>query len=598
MGDTTYALLGPIAPGATRASLALKLEAGAAPTPVVFVWLPTFALNEEDLRTRVMRENERATVLEHPHVVRVHGLETHGGRLARVVEYSDGEPLSRVLEAFGGKLPVPLAVRVVMDACSGVHHAHEAGFEDGAPMLHGDIRPDTLMVTFSGATRVSGYGALVLAPREAEGRRKVHAAPEQVLGGREAMSRETDVYLLGLVLHRCLTGRTPWEDDKDFDRAVLTEPLPFLSPAEVPPSLAAVLEKALSKKALGRYPTAHALRTALEQAWPKVATEAQFAAALAVKIPPSDPLRAVRSKIIQEGLAGRAAPPPLPTAATRPPALPPSPSPAVGAPHVPAPVPVLPGPTTPLTPLPSAPVPAAPAGTRPSSGDEGPSRGRLGVRAVAVLGVAFLSALGVAGWRLARPAPPTRQPPPPSAPALPARAAPAPAPPSPAPTAGTPGEDPLGALDVAPLVAATPNTPTSKEPPTLDIQVTPALDIFLDGALLGRGTVVQKASPGRHLLKVSDGRSLVSLRSLTIPPHGTARVRLALATAFITVDAPPGASVQIDGSPVGHAPIRGQVPVLQGAHELVVSLGKAEHRKRFTISPGETVAFNVSGEHP
>ncbi|MBM4380959.1 MAG: protein kinase, partial [Deltaproteobacteria bacterium] len=416
MADSTYTLLGPIAPGATRASLALKRDGGPQPLPVVFVWLPSFALNEEELRTRVIRENERATVLEHPHVVRVHGLETHEGRLARVVEFSDGEPLARVLEAFDGKLPVPLAVRVVMDACSGVHYAHEAGFEDGTPMLHGDLRADTLMVTFSGTTRVGGYGALVLAPREHEGRRKVHAAPEQVLGGREAMSRETDVYLLGLVLHRCLTGCTPWEDDKDFDRAVLTEPLPALSPAEVPPALAAVLEKALSKKALGRYPTAYALRAALEQAWPKVASEAQLATALAAKIPPADPLRASRTRLIQEGLAALvpARPPPLP---------PPASATAAKAPAPQAPAPESMAPQRPLPPA-RPPLPAA----RPASA--GADAPRSVSPAVTAFGVAFLAALGVAGWLLSRepapPATPVQAPRAPFAPAaMPMAAAPA-----------------------------------------------------------------------------------------------------------------------------------------------------------------------------
>jgi len=590
MADTSYELLGPLAPGATRASLALKLDDGAPPTPVVFVWLPPFALNEEELRTRVIRENERATVLEHPHVVRVHGLEKHEGRLARVVEYSDGEPLSRVLEAFGGKLPVAMAVRVVMDACSGVHCAHEAGFEDGTPMLHGDIRADTLMVTFSGATRVGGYGALVLAPREQEGRRRVHAAPEQVLGGREAMSRETDVYLLGLVLHRCLTGRTPWEDEKDFDRAVLTEPLPFLSPAEVPSQLAAVLEKALSKKALGRYPTPYALRTALEKAWPKAASEAQVSAAIATKIPPSDPHRAARTRLIQEGLAARAPvparPPPLPA-----PAAPPKP-PAVASPGPSAP------PAEPSQPRPSLPRAAPPTEAQPQR--------KLPGTLVAAFGVAFLAALGGAGWLLSRraeapaaPAPPASIQVPPAAvlPPLEVPDAGAAAAASPADTRPSTA-DPLEALDVAPLVAPDAGTAASREPPSVDIQVTPALDIFLDDALLGHGTATGQSTPGRHILKVSDGKSLVSLRTLTVPARGTARVRLVLGTAHITVDAPPGAAVEIDGAAVGFAPIRGQVPVLQGTHELRIALGKAEHRRRFTIAPGETVDFHVGGEHP
>jgi hypothetical protein len=132
----------------------------------------------------------------------------------------------------------------------------------------------------------------------------------------------------------------------------------------------------------------------------------------------------------------------------------------------------------------------------------------------------------------------------------------------------------------------------------VDIQVNDDLDVYLDGALLGRGKAVSEASPGRHELKLTDGRTLVSLRSITVPASGKAKVRLRLGTGFLAVNAPDGALVQVDGVTIGHAPIRGRVPVLQGSHGLKVSLGKAQHERRFSVEPDETVTFNVGGEHP
>ncbi|MEN9800440.1 MAG: hypothetical protein RL653_4137 [Pseudomonadota bacterium] len=592
MASSSYELLGPIAPGATRASLALRVDEDTGEVgPVVFVWLPTFALNEEELRTRMIRENERATILEHPNIVRVHGLESHQGRLARVVEYSDGEPLGRVLEAFGGKLPVNMAVRVVLDACEGVHHAHETGYEDGSSMLHGDVRPDTLMVTFGGVTRVGGYGALVLAPKESEGRRRIHAAPEQLLGGREAMTRETDVYLLGLVLYQCLTGKTPWEDAADHERAVLTEPLPFLSPSVVPPQLAQVLDKALSRKALGRFETAYGLRAALEKAWPTASPHASVAKALAGRIPPSDPLRAGRESILQQGTLKR-------RAAARPPPLPPPAQQPVQPQSQSAGRPAPTGPQQPAASRePQAPVPshAAPTLLELPAVAEPPARGprsALKLALGAVTAGAFLAA-GLAAWVD------------PQGPETPARAespAAAMAPP-PAATPAAPQERsslpaPVAALelDAVPLVPAAPARP--QEPTGVDIQVNDELEIYLDGALLGRGKAVAEAPAGRHVLKLTDGRSLVSLRSITVPPSGKAKVRLQLRTGFLVVNAPDGALVQVDGVTIGHSPIRGQVPVLQGGHDLKISLGKAQHERRFTVQPDETVTFNVGGEHP
>src|SRR3954465_6124531 len=157
MADFTYQALGPLTPGSERAYLGLQIDEFGRAEPVVLVWLPEYAVKDPDLRIRVIRENERASVLEHPNIVKVHGLESLGDRMARVVEFSDGEPLRKVLLAFGGKLPPEIALRVVADACPGVHFAHEAGNDDGTPMLHGDIRPETVMVGFNGVAKVSGY---------------------------------------------------------------------------------------------------------------------------------------------------------------------------------------------------------------------------------------------------------------------------------------------------------------------------------------------------------------------------------------------------------------------------------------------------------
>src|SRR5690606_40989819 len=55
---------------------------------------------------------------------------------------------------------------VVADAAMGIHYAHLAGNDDGTPLVHGDIRPETLMVSFGGVCQVTGYGALGVAPKE------------------------------------------------------------------------------------------------------------------------------------------------------------------------------------------------------------------------------------------------------------------------------------------------------------------------------------------------------------------------------------------------------------------------------------------------
>ncbi|HZI04512.1 MAG TPA: protein kinase, partial [Archangium sp.] len=229
MSQVHYQSLGSLMPGeGARPFLALALQEGAAPRPVVLVWAPAEVAQDAMQRARLERETERAVVFEHPNILRVHGLVTLEGRLARVTEYADGEPLRLVLEA-AQRLPPAFAALVAADVAMGLHYAHVAGNDDGTPLIHGDLRPETVMVSFNGVCKVSGYGALGVAPRELNGRRvrnqRLYIAPEQLMGGREASSVLTDVFLLGLLLYECLSGRKPFQDSIERDKAVLNRPL-------------------------------------------------------------------------------------------------------------------------------------------------------------------------------------------------------------------------------------------------------------------------------------------------------------------------------------------------------------------------------------
>src|SRR5258706_3770430 len=148
-----YQPLGPLLSGeGSRAFIGLSIPETGEPTPVVFVWVPEKAAADAELVGRIMRETEAASQVEHPNVVKVYGLETVDGGLARVVEFADGEMLRRVLDA-GGRMAPALAGRIVADACMGIHFAHEAGNDDGSPLCHGDIRPETLLVSYAGVTK-------------------------------------------------------------------------------------------------------------------------------------------------------------------------------------------------------------------------------------------------------------------------------------------------------------------------------------------------------------------------------------------------------------------------------------------------------------
>src|SRR6185295_4240618 len=97
--------------------------------------------------------------LEHPNITRVFGLASLDEGLARIVEFADGESLRRVLEV-AHRLPSHFAALLTAEAATGAHFAHVAGNDDGTPLVHGDLRPETVMVTYGGITKVAGYGAL------------------------------------------------------------------------------------------------------------------------------------------------------------------------------------------------------------------------------------------------------------------------------------------------------------------------------------------------------------------------------------------------------------------------------------------------------
>ncbi|QSQ14899.1 protein kinase domain-containing protein [Myxococcus landrumensis] len=306
MSTVRYLSLGPLLSGAgSRAFLGLALEDGLPPRPVVLIWAPQEVVQSPELTAKLTRETGRALVFEHPNILRVHSLAAQDGGLARVTEFADGEPLRRVLEA-SPKLPPPLAALVAADAATGLHYAHMAGNDDGTPLVHGDVRPETLMLSFSGLTKVTGYGALSVAPRERDGKRvknrRAYSAPEQLLGGREAVNVQSDVFLLGLVLHECLSGKMPFKDNADPDKATLTRTLPTMS-QDVPLKLDAVVRKATAKRAYDRYPSAHAFREAIVEAVGTLPAHTLLADYLAKLFPPENEARAARRRVIEAGIA-------------------------------------------------------------------------------------------------------------------------------------------------------------------------------------------------------------------------------------------------------------------------------------------------------
>lgn len=603
-----YQALGPLQAGeGSRAFLGLAINAENKARPVVIIWVPEAAEKDPTLLAKIRKETEHAAQLDHPNIVTVMGFAKLEEGHARVVEFADGESLRKILDT-SKKLPPRIAARVVLDACTGTHYAHVAGNDDGAPLVHGDLRPETTLISFQGITKVTGYGALAFAPREIGGQRvkgrRVHSAPEQIIGGREAITVPTDVYLLGVMLYECLTGNVPWADQADyFDHAVLTLPLPPATPGDIPPQFEAIIQRACAKKALDRYPTPLALREALEAAaGGDVATTDELAKYLETLFPQSHQLRAARRHTIDAGIADfvrrqwadqeRKETQPMMRAVEVPahlipPGVPaPKPPPAAAPPKPPPP--------------PAPPKPEARGWTQP---DEDDDKKNEGSSLPWIIVVALLVAGLAAFWaykKINEPLPGVTPVTPPIAEVIDAgqpvaevvdagiaEVADADAGPTVEEDAGTA----LEAIDAG-VTAVTP-PPAAPSEVQVSISSSPTLELLLDGQSLGKTPWTGKLPPGRKVFTLQNKALGISTTRVITVKTEEVEENYTFEKGFVSVKAPEGAGVFIDGNRVGTAPIRGEIPVYEGSHRIEVRVGQSKWAEPFTIYGSQRVSFNV-----
>ncbi len=241
---------------------------------------------DENFVAMFLEEARMAARLVHPNIVQTNEIVSEDNRHYMTMEFLDGRSLSRIVRRSptGGNadehaaptaaFPLGAQLRVLADALLGLHYAHELRGFDGEPLgiVHRDVSPLNIMVTFDGQSKVLDFGVAKAVDSSLETKagvfkgRIAYMAPEQALGAK--VDRRADIYSIGVLLWEAAAGRRLWADMSDVEilhRVVGEGPPRLRSVApDAPEALDALCARAMAKNCEDRYATATQLLADIE----------------------------------------------------------------------------------------------------------------------------------------------------------------------------------------------------------------------------------------------------------------------------------------------------------------------------------------------
>jgi serine/threonine protein kinase len=256
--------------------------------------LPTLAASASAGK-RFLREAQAMAAVKHDHIVTIYQVDEERGIPFLAMEFLSGEPLDERLDR-EGKLPLAEVLRIGREIAEGLEAAHATG------LIHRDVKPanvwleaprDRVKILDFGLARASSRDASLTQEGMIMGT-PAYMAPEQARG--EAVDSRCDLFSLGCVLYRMLTGHQPFQA-KDLSSTLLAvtshqPPAPARLNAGVPLELSELVMRLLEKDAAGRPASAGGVAEALRCQEGKLAREG------------NDRRDALGSKPAQRGLPG------------------------------------------------------------------------------------------------------------------------------------------------------------------------------------------------------------------------------------------------------------------------------------------------------
>jgi serine/threonine protein kinase len=238
---------------------------------------PDLAADEEFL-TMFLEEARIAARINHPNVVQTNEVGYDGICHYIAMEYIEGQTIENVVRRAkkqGNKsIPLDMHLRILSDALAGLHHAHELLDFDGTPLniVHRDVSPHNVMVTYDGFVKVLDFGIAKAADSSSDTRsgmlkgKYAYMAPEQYSADR--VDRRADIFAMGVMLWQAITSQRMWKGITGTEIIARVIKGDIKRPSELVPDvderLEAICMKALAHDPNGRFATAADFQGALE----------------------------------------------------------------------------------------------------------------------------------------------------------------------------------------------------------------------------------------------------------------------------------------------------------------------------------------------
>jgi serine/threonine protein kinase len=244
-------------------------------TVVLKTILPQYA-HEPSFVRMLTNEAVLASGLSHANIVQIFDLGEIDGTYFIAMEYIAGLTLrqvQRMVAQQSARAPIWLVLHVMMSVCDALDYAHGFAAEGHPQMVHRDVSPENVMLSYAGVTKVLDFGIAkarsghLTQPGTLQGK-FAYMSPERI-GSETQTDLRSDIYSIGVMLYELLVGRQPFQEVNELQllgRILDHEPpAPREAAPWVPESLEKIVQKAMAKDPARRHQTAAELREDLSR---------------------------------------------------------------------------------------------------------------------------------------------------------------------------------------------------------------------------------------------------------------------------------------------------------------------------------------------